>query len=306
VVRGPDDMGIIIAVLRDSERAAELMLLIVVCIWGANFIVIKSAFRDMPPLAFNAVRMTVAALVLGVIWGVREREKTMPWSDWLSLFGVGLLGNTIYQLLFVTGLDLTTSGVSSLLIGTIPIWAALLAMALGWEQITPRTWLGIFLAFGGVALVTLGSPSGLAKNTIVGNALTLLAAACWAGYTVLSKRLLEKYSALRVSAVGLLLGVPGLWPFAVSDLLSLDWRALSLSLWGSILYAGGISVALAYIIWSYGVQKLGAARTAVFNNLVPVVTFTLAVLVLHESVTWVQLVGGAIALAGVWQATKKR
>jgi drug/metabolite transporter (DMT)-like permease len=202
-------MGIIIAVLRDSERAAELMLLIVVCIWGANFIVIKSAFRDMPPLAFNAVRMTVAALVLGVIWGVREREKTMPWSDWLSLFGVGLLGNTIYQLLFVTGLDLTTSGVSSLLIGTIPIWAALLAMALGWEQITPRTWLGIFLAFGGVALVTLGSPSGLAKNTVVGNALTLLAAACWAGYTVLSKRLLEKYSALRVSAVGLLLGSSG-------------------------------------------------------------------------------------------------
>jgi drug/metabolite transporter (DMT)-like permease len=279
------------------------MLLIVVCIWGANFIVIKSAFGAMPPLAFNAVRMTVAALVLGAIWGVREREKTMPRRDWLSFLGVGLLGNTLYQLLFVTGLDLTTSGVSSLLIGTIPIWAALLAMALGWEKITPRTWLGIFLAFGGVALVTLGSPSGMAKNAIVGNALTLLAAACWAGYTVLSKRLLEKYSALRVSAVGLLLGVPGLWPFAVPDLLSL--RALSLSLWGSILYAGGISIALAYIIWSYGVQKLGAARTAIFNNLVPVVTFALAFLVLHEPVTSLQLVGGAVVLAGVWQATKK-
>lgn len=296
--------------LKDPERTANILLWVVVCIWGTNFIVIKSAFREMPPLAFNAVRMTIAALILGAIWGWHERDKKMPWRDWLSLLGAGLLGNTLYQLLFVTGLDLTTSGVSSLLIGTIPIWAAVLAMAVGWEKITRKTWVGIFMAFVGIALVTLGSPASegnpLAKNPTVGNALTLLAALCWAGYTVLSKRLLEKYSALRVSAVGLLLGVPGLWPLAIQDMRALDWRALSPGLWGSILYAGGISIALAYIFWSYGVQKLGAARTAVFNNLVPVVTFALASLVLHEPITWVQMLGGAIVLMGVWQATKKK
>lgn len=294
--------------LKDPERTANLLLWIVVCIWGANFIVIKSAFREMPPLAFNAVRMTIAALILGAIWGWHEREKKMPWRDWLSLLGVGLLGNALYQLLFAIGLDLTTSAISSLLIGTIPVWTAVLAMALGWEKIAPQTWLGIFMAFVGITLVTLSSSSGgaLAKPPLVGNALTLLAAACWAGYTVLSKRLLAKYSALRVSALGLLLGVPGLWPWAIKDVLALDWRALSLSLWGSILYAGGISIALAYIFWSYGVQKLGAARTAVFNNLVPVVTFTLAFLVLHEPITWLQLAGGALVLAGVWQATKTK
>jgi hypothetical protein len=84
----------------------------------------------------------------------------MPWSDWLKLAGVGLLGNTCYQVLFAIGLDLTTSAISSLLIGTIPIWTALLAMALGWERISTRTWVGIALAFGGVVLVTLGSPQG--------------------------------------------------------------------------------------------------------------------------------------------------
>lgn len=292
-----------------SEHLAELLLVIVVFIWGANFIVMKAAFREFPPLAFNALRMTVAALVLGVIWLTRERSKKMPLRDWLQLLGVGLLGNALYQILFAIGLDLTTSTISSLLIGTIPIWAALLAMALGWEKISKQTWVGIFVAFTGVILVTLGGASvrgnPVAKDPVMGNVLTLGAAICWASYTVLSKRLLERYSALRVSAVGLLLGVPGLWPFAMTDLISLDWRSLPPSVYGSILYTSCLSIALAYLIWSYSIQKLGAARTAVFNNIVPVVTFILAFLVLREPVTWLQVLGGVIVLGGVWQTIRQ-
>lgn len=294
-----------------SERAVELLLLLVVFIWGANFIVIKSVLREISPLAFNAVRMTIAALVLGTIWLLREKELKMPAHDWLKFLGVGVLGNAVYQILFIIGLDLTTSGVSSLLIGTIPVWAALLAMMLRWEKITGQTWVGILIAFAGVTLVTLGSPSSdlsdgpQAKNSFLGNGLTLLAAACWAGYTVLSKKLLERYSALRVSAAGLLLGVLGLWPFALLDVLTHDWRTVSSVVWGSIVYASCISIALAYLIWSYGIQKIGAARTSVFNNLVPVVTFALAFMVLHEPITWLQALGGTIVLAGVWQTTRK-
>lgn len=293
----------------DSGRLAQLLLVLVVFIWGANFIVMKAVFREFPPLAFNAVRMTVAALVLGVIWLSRERSKKMPLRDWLQLWGVGLLGNALYQILFAIGLDLTTSAISSLLIGTIPVWTALLAVALGWEKISPKTWLGVLIAFTGVILVTLGSPSvgsnPIAKDPIVGNVLTLGAAICWASYTVLSKRLLERYSALRVSAVGLLLGVPGLWPFAITDLVSVDWHSLPPFVYGSILYTSCLSIALAYLIWSYSIQKLGAARTAIFNNIVPVVTFALAFLVLREPVTWLQVLGGAIVLAGVWQTVQQ-
>ena len=299
--------AIIAPVRKNSERLAELLLVLVVFIWGANFIVMKAAFREFPPLAFNAVRMTVAALVLGAMWLFRERAQKMPVRDWLQLLGVGLVGNALYQILFAVGLDLTTSAISSLLIGTIPVWAALLAMLLGWEKISKKTWFGIAIAFVGVTFVTLGSaPSTpVAKDPIAGNALTLGAAICWASYTVLSKRLLERYSALRVSAVGLLLGVPGLWPFAVADLRLVDWRSLPPSVYGSIFYTSCLSIALAYLIWSYGIQQLGAARTAVFNNIVPVVTFLLAFFVLHEPVSWLQVLGGVIVLAGVWQTVRQ-
>ncbi|MCS6903231.1 MAG: DMT family transporter [Candidatus Bipolaricaulota bacterium] len=283
-------------------------MLLVVCIWGTNFILMKWVFRELSPLAFNAVRMTVAALVLGALWAWRERDRLkMPLRDWGRFLLLGLLGNALYQALFVTGLDLTTSGVSSLLIGTIPLWAALLAVLLRWETITARTWLGIVIAFAGIVLVTLGTPARdqnhqiLAKDPLLGNALTLLAALCWAGYTVLQKSVLERYSPLRISALGLLLGVPGLWAFASWEVHHQDWRMLSLEAWGVIFYAGLISIALAYLIWSWGVQRLGAARTAVFNNLVPVLTFALAFLFLGEPITPMQIVGGTVVLFGVFQ-----
>ncbi len=290
-----------------SARTVELLLVIVVLIWGTNFIVIKWAFREFPPFAFNAIRMTLAAVILGAIWVAREKDRAMPWRDWVKFLGVGLVGNTLYQIFFAAGLDLTTSAISSLLIGTIPIWTALLAMALGWEKITQKTWRGIVMAFVGVALVALGSSWGnsSAKDPLIGNGLTLLAAICWAAYTVLSKELLERYSALRVSAVGLVVGVPWLWLFAVPELLSLTWHSISPLLWGSFVYTSGFPIVLAYLIWSYSIQKLGAARTAVFNNLVPVVTFALAYIVLREPITWAQIIGGALVLIGVFQTTKK-
>ncbi len=266
----------------------------------------KSVFSEIPPLAFNAVRMTLAALVLSAIWLAREGTPTMPLQDWLKLWGVGLLGNAVYQILFVIGLDLTTSSTSSFLIGTIPVWAALLATMLGWEKLTRRTWLGILSAFVGVTLVTLGSPVNHSReNSLVGNGLTLLAAISWAGYTVFSKDLLKRYSPLRVAAVGLLLGVPGLWPFAVAQALQVPWSTLSLTAWGSIVYTSLLPIAFAYLIWSYAIQTIGAARTAVFNNLVPIVTLALAFLLLHEPMTWLQILGGAIIVLGVWQTIQK-
>lgn len=293
---------------KNPGRTVELLLVLVVFIWGANFIVMKAAFRELPPLAFNAVRMTLAALVLGAICLLRERKLTMPTGDWFKLWGVGLLGNAIYQVLFVIGLDLTTSSISSFLIGTIPVWAALLATVLGWEKITKRAWSGICIAFAGVTLITLGSPNDLARarDPLVGNGLTLLAAIAWAGYTVFSKDLLTRYSPLRVAAVGLLLGVPGLWPLAALEMPHVRWEALSPFVWVSVLYTGLFPIALAYLVWSYGIQKIGAARTAAFNNLVPVVTLALASGVLHEPMTWLQVLGGVVILLGVWQTIKSK
>jgi drug/metabolite transporter (DMT)-like permease len=290
--------------LQDRARftGVDAALLLVVLIWGSNFVVMKITFDALHPFAFNVVRLSLAAVILILALWWKEGWQSIPKRDWLKLIGLGLLGNTFYQIPFVAGLNLTTAGNSALLIATIPVWSALLARVLGWERITPRMWLGIFLSFLGVILVTVASPNGFSLNSsgFLGDLLTLVAAVCWAGYTVFSKDLLKRYSPLRVSTLALLPGVTGLWLVSLPSVLQTDWSALSPGVWTAVLYSGVFPIAVAYVIWATGVQRAGAARTAVYNNLVPVVTFLLAYLVLSQPMAPLQLLGGAVVLVGVW------
>lgn len=293
---------------RAGLTPVDVALLLVVLIWGTNFVVMKWVFLAVEPLAFNAVRMTLGALVLLGVLLVREGWRPVPRPDWPKLVALGLLGNTLYQIPFVTGLQLIPPGNSALLIATIPVWTALLARALGWERVPGRVWLGIGLSFVGVGLVTLGTPAalGLDRASLGGHALTLAAAACWAGYTVLSKDLLKRHSPLRVSALGLLIGVAGLWPFSIPSVARTPWPELPGGVWAAAFYSGVFPIAVAYVIWAQGVQRVGAARTAIYNNLVPVVTFLLAYVALDQPITPLQGLGGAVTLAGVYFTTATR
>lgn len=288
--------------------AVDVALLFVVLIWGANFVVMKQAFSVLSPWAFNVVRLSLAVgLLLGIL-RLREGWPALPKRDVFKLVGLGILGNTLYQIPFVVGLNLTTAGNSSLILATIPVWSALLARALGWERITPRMWLGISLSFLGVALVTVASPNGFSLRSagFLGDLLTLLAAACWAGYTVFSKDLLKRYSPLQVSALALLFGVITLWPLSLPYVLRADWLHLPPWTWLTLLYSGVFPIAVAYVIWAAGVRRAGAARTAVYNNLVPVVTFGIAFVAFQEPIAPLQLLGGAVVLAGVWLTAASR
>lgn len=275
-----------------------------VFIWGANFVVMKLVFARINPLAFNAVRMSLAAIILLIFLLIREGWQPLARRDWLKLIGLGLLGNMLYQIPFTLGLGLTTPENSSLLIATIPVWSALLVAALRWERVTRRVWVGIILSFMGVVFVSLASPSagGFSSDNggLWGDLLTLGAAACWAGYTVFSKDLLKRYSPLRVSALALVAGVVGLWAVSLPAVLSAEWGDAPVWVWGAVIYSSALSIALAYVIWAAAVKRVGAARTAIYNNLVPVVTFLIAYFALQQPVAPLQLLGGAVVLAGVW------
>jgi len=283
--------------------SADWALLAVVFIWGSNFIVMKLVFEEIDPLAFNVVRLSWAALVLLAFLLSREGWQPLPHKDGLKLLGIGLLGNTLYQIPFSLGLKLTTPGNSSLLLATIPVWSAILVVILRWEQVTRRIWTGIFLSFLGVLFVSAASPSsdGFTLNRgLLGDLLTLGAAACWAGYTVFSKDLLRRYSPLRVSTLALIAGVAGLWIVSWPAVATTSWGDAPAWIWGAAFYSGAFPIALAYVIWAAAIRRVGAARTAIYNNLVPVVTFVIAYFALQQPITPLQLLGAAVVLVGVW------
>ncbi len=296
-----------------STRAGEpspgrinAAMLVLVAIWGLNFPVVKGAFADLPPFAFNGLRFSVAALLLLIVLRRLEAPKRIPGADIPRLLLLGLLGHAGYQTLFMAGLARTTAGHSSLILALVPLFVGALCVLLGLERPSPRIWAGLVIAFAGVFVLIAGG-GGLASGggSAVGDLLTLLASLCWAAYTVLSRPLLRRMSALRLTTVTLFFGLPVILASAIPGLLRVDWPAVSLGSWAALAFSSIFAVVISYVIWYTSVQAFGSARTALFSYLIPVVALASAWVLLGEPTSGLQILGGSVALFGVWLARRE-
>jgi drug/metabolite transporter (DMT)-like permease len=219
-------------------------MLLVCLIWGLNFSVTKSAFDQLPPLPFTAVRFVISSLLLWIVLRVVERPAKLPPGALRQLIILGVLGNTFYQLTFTLGLALTTATNSALILSTVPTVVAVFAGILGLERITPRMRLGIALGTVGVVMVIATRGVGFDRDTLMGDLLTVVAVLCWAGYTLGLRRVPESVSSLRVTTITTLAGTPGLVLAGLPGVLRLEWPAVSLNAWLAVAYASRRSAVL--------------------------------------------------------------
>ncbi|TFH65470.1 MAG: EamA family transporter, partial [Gemmatimonadales bacterium] len=114
------------------RRMSPAVAMLLVClIWGINFSMMKFALRSLTPYALTTIRFTVASLVLWLVARALEPDTPLSWRLRLRLAGLGVIGNSFYQLGFLVGLERTTAGNSSLLVATTPLAIAVLGSALG-------------------------------------------------------------------------------------------------------------------------------------------------------------------------------
>lgn len=298
-------MSVVENIPRSPQRApiaVDLALVGMAFIWGVNFAVVKTALTELSPLAFNALRFSIASLLtLAALWLV-ERDVRPSRGDGWRFLALGLVGNAGYQFLFINGLNRTTSGNGSLILATVPVFVPLIGMLLRIERINARAWIGIALSFTGIALIVLGSGEevGLASEMTVGNLMILAAATLWASYTVLSRPLLARYSPLKVTALAMLAGTPFIVLYAIPGLRAQDWDAVSWQGWGGLAFSSILAIALAYVVWNLGVSRVGGTRTAVYNNLTPVVAALTGWLFLEESITLWVIGGAALIFSGIY------
>jgi drug/metabolite transporter (DMT)-like permease len=288
--------------LRDDARgfsATDFGMLLVVVIWGANFAIVKASLAQIPPLAFTALRFGIASVLLFVVILAREGSIAPPRGSWWKLIGLGLVGNTIYQLLFITGLDETTAANSALLIATTPVLVGLLGGLLRIERVTRRVAAGIALAFTGITLVVAARGVSLSLLTLRGDLLVFASAICWALYTLGVRALGGGLSPLRITALTMLTGTPGLLLVGLPQLMRLDWRAVAFSGWAGLAYTAALSLVLAYAIWNTSVRVVGSSRTAIYACATPLVASVFSWLLLGERAYPLQGGGALLIVAGV-------
>ncbi len=286
---------------RKSDRLTDFGLIALAAIWGVNFSIVKVALNEFEPLAFNALRFPLAAAALGWIM-FRGAEDLMPQrEDIPRILLLGLVGNVLYQLAFIIGLDWTYAGNASLLLATTPVWTVILSVAAGHEK--PNRWviIGIIGTLVGMVLVVIGSDDqlSLGSTTLRGDLLMIVGSIFWSVYTVAGAKPVARYGALRMTTWTLWVGTPILFGAGIPSLLQTDFTGVSVTAWCAIFYAGLFALALAYVIWYHGVEKLGNSRTAVYSNLVPVWALITAWIWLGERPEMLQLLGAVSILIGL-------
>jgi drug/metabolite transporter (DMT)-like permease len=279
----------------------DLLLLLMTLIWGSNFTVIKYSLEDLLPLSFNALRfMLASAAMLVLALMTRNRIELAP-GDGRKLFLLGLLGNTCYQSLFITGMAHTRAGNAALILATTPLFTAVLGRIRKHEYFALRAVLGLFLAFAGIVLIVVSGRGEVSLGeTLLGDSLLLGSTLCWALYTVGSKQLVHKYGSMKATTIMMTSGTPFLLAVCAPSLLRQDWSRVRPVAWAGLAFSGLFAIALAYLIWSYGVRTIGSTRTAIYSNVTPIVALLVAWPALGESPTFGQIIGAIVIFAAVY------
>ncbi|HWQ24557.1 MAG TPA: DMT family transporter [Gaiellaceae bacterium] len=275
----------------------ELMLLTTIVLWALNLSVTKVILtHGLEPLSYATVRYGLAGLVFVCLTLAAERTLRI---ERRHLPALALAATTLWlnQLSFVFALDVTTASTIGLLLGAVPIFAALLGLALGTERPSRRFWLAAAISFAGVAFVAAGS-GGSITGGLDGVLLGLATSATWAAYSVVITPLMRTYSPSRISAVVL----PAAWVAialtGISSTRGQDW-SLGWEIWGLLAFATLGPLVLTNVLWFRSLHRIGPNRATLAANLQPFVAAVLAVFLLSESLTWLQAAGGVLIALGI-------
>jgi drug/metabolite transporter (DMT)-like permease len=290
-----------------ATRATYAKLVAVPAIWGGTFIAGRILALALPATVGSLLRFVVAvAALLAAAWWI---EGGLPRLTRRQLLGTVLLGVTgifAYNLFFLGALARLPASRTSLIIALNPVVTIAAASLLLGERMSARRWLGVAVALVGVWIViSRGDVLGSVAGAVGLGELLMFGGVCsWAAYTLIGRRVLAGLTPLAATTWAALWGMTLLALAALPELDNVDAVDLTLPVVLSVLYLGVLGTAVGFVWYYQAVQRLGASRTVIFNNLVPVFGATFGVLLLGEPLLPSMLLGGAIAVAGVMLVTK--
>lgn len=267
--------------------------------WGANFVLAGPVMADLPPLWAAAVRFLLGAALMFGIAAVRREQLLVLLRRHAAVYVMlGIVGITAFNLLFFYALQTSSANSASLIMAINPLLTALLAAAFLGEKLTGRHLLALPVALSGVVVViSHGEISRLASLSFAhGDLLMLAATLSWALYNVLTRRYMPQASPVANTSWIMAVGAALLLASALGSDTHIHVLGFKAGIAMAVMVVGG--TVLAYLFWGIGIARLGAARTSIFINLVPVFAMLIGA-ALGALPSAAQLAGGLLVLGGV-------
>ncbi|MFD6442185.1 DMT family transporter [Peribacillus sp. NPDC060186] len=276
----------------------SLYLSLAASIWGGMYVVVKVVVDSVPPLELVWFRYVIAIVALLIIGVITKQSWRIEKRDWLLIFMIGLIGNTISIVTQEIGTMLSTAQMGAIITSTTPAFMVLFARIILKEKITFKKALSIILATIGVCII-VGNAHINSSNQL-GAVSLLIAALTWSLMSVLIKRVPGQYSQIVVTTYAILVSIALLTPFTINRLDKLDFQAMMHpTIWGGLLYLGVISTACAFLLWNRGLQMLNASSGGLFFFFQPIVGTFLGWLLLGEQIGLPFWIGTLLIFIGV-------
>ncbi len=270
-----------------------LLALAVVAVWGTNFVVIKVALGQMPPLFFAVCRFTL--VVLPMIFFLPR--PAVPWRN-LAAYGL-LIGVGQFGLLYIAMNGHIAPGLASLVLQVQVFFTIGLSMLLAHERLQRMQWLALALASGGLAIIVLHTDG---DTTLLGLALALLSALCWAGGNIVAR------AAGRINMVAYVVwsSLFAILPLLALSLLMEGWDRVVLALhitdstlWAAVAWQSWGNSLFGYAAWGWLLARYPAATITPMALLVPLFGMAGAALWLDEGLPPWKLSAAALVLGGL-------
>jgi drug/metabolite transporter (DMT)-like permease len=280
---------------------AHISLLAANIIYGLNYSIAKAIMPEsIKPFALVSLR-TVSAAVLFWITSLFMPKENVSRKELLYLFGCAFFGMVINQVLFLVGLNYTSPVNSSIIISTNPIFAFVFAALILREKITFLKGTGLAIGLSGVVLLILqnGTPD-ISSTTFIGDIYTLVNTISWAFYTVIIKRMVEKYHPVTVMKWTFLFAMLTTVPLGYSEWSVMEWSAISIKGWLGIGFVLVFATYLGYLLISFGLRRLSPTIVSTYTYINPVIAAYLASVLGQDRINFVMVISALLIFAGVF------
>lgn len=286
---------------------SHLFLLSANILYGLNFTIAKGIMPGtIKPVALLALRTAVTALLFWITASFLPSEKVSK-KHLIYLFGCSLLGVVFNQFFFLKGLSLTTPINSSLILTMNPIAAFIFAAIILKEDISLLKGVGLAVGLSGVVVLILqeGIPE-FGSSTFTGNLLSLMSTTSWALYTVLIKRMLEKYHAVTVMKWTFLSGMVVSMMFGFNQLNDTDWTGFSKYDWLSLGFVVFFATYVGYLLISSGLKNLSPTVVSIYTYCQPLIATLVSSVMGQDRLNAVKVISGILIFTGVYLVSKKQ
>jgi len=285
----------------DGPRTGPyLYLLITMVLFGTAFAGSKAIIGELPHDVAAMLRFGGAAVILVLLLVLRPDGARFRWRDLFVVGGAGLVGVFAYNFFFFWGLSLAPAVDGSLIVPVFsPVLTTVALLLSGRETASALRIIGLVTGVAGAVVFFVGiSAGGVSGARLGGDLLYVLAAACWAVYSIVSKKVLRGMQPLRATTYATGAGALALALTAIPSLSTTDWGDVRPSTWVIVAFLAIGPTAIAYLCYFRALRSVGPVTATVSMFSVPVFGTVSSVLFLGESFSAIQAVGALITIVG--------